>query len=106
MTRRLDVVRTKPNCDNLAAATLRREGLETFSPHVDTPVESSQRKRIPLFPGYLFLKCDVHGEDRPEVSRLRGVLGWGRFGADVPYVSAEDMHQLKRRLDAMDRQVC
>ena len=104
MTRRWYVVRTKPNSDNLAASTLRREGLETFSPHVDTPIKGNQRKRIPLFPGYLFLNCDVHEKDRPEVSRLPGVLGWVRFGLEVPYVSDEDIVLLKRRVDALDSQ--
>jgi transcription antitermination factor NusG len=104
MTRRWYVVRTKPNSDKLAASTLEREGLETFSPHVDTPVEGNQRKRISLFPGYLFLNCDVLEEARPEVSRLPGVLGWVRFGSEVPHVSDEDIHELKRRVDALDSQ--
>ena len=104
MTRRWYVVRTKPNSDNLAASTLRREGLETFSPQVDTPIEGNQLKRIPLFPGYLFLNCDVQEQDRPEVSRMPGVLGWVRFGTEVPWVSDEDIRELKRRVDALDSQ--
>ena len=104
MTRHWYVVRTKSNSDNLAASTLKREGLETFSPQVDTPVEGNKRKRIPLFPGYLFLHCDVHEQDRPEVSRMPGVLGWVRFGSEVPWISDEDIHELKRRVDALDDQ--
>ena len=104
MTRRWYVIRTKPNTDKLADTTLRREGLETFSPQVETPIEGNQRKRIPLFPGYLFLNCDVYEQDRPEVSRMPGVLGWVRFGSEVPWVSDEVISELKRRVNAFDLQ--
>lgn len=103
MTRRWYVVRTKPNSDNLAGSMLRREGLETFVPHVDTPVEGNQRRRrIPLFPGYLFLRCDVEGEDMPEVSRLPGVLGWVRFGSEVPSISDDEVLHLKSKVAELD----
>jgi transcription antitermination factor NusG len=40
----------------------------------------------PLFLGYLFLRVDVEGQDRPLIERLPGVLSWVRFGAVVPVV--------------------
>ena len=50
MTNRWYVVRTKPNCDRMAASGLSREGFELFFPQVDIFIRKIQPKQVPMFP--------------------------------------------------------
>jgi transcriptional antiterminator RfaH len=98
MTKHWYVVRTKPNSDNLAASAMEHEGFEMYFPRVDVPTEEGQSKRVPLFPGYIFIRCDILGHSLPVVSRFPGVLGWVRFDGKVPHLADEVIKQLQDRV--------
>ena len=96
------VIRSKPQSEGLAAASLDGEGLELFFPRVQTPSLGGARTRIPLFPGYLFVRYDMESEFAPSVRRLPGVLGWVSFDGVAPSVSDEVVAELTRRVDAIN----
>lgn len=99
MSKRWYVVRIKPNCDRMAASALSREGFELFFPEVDI-FSRIQPKRVPMFPGYLFLRCDILGHDLPVISRLPGVFGWLRLGGDTSHVPDDVMRELRSRIES------
>ena len=100
MTRRWYVVRVKPNCDRMAYSAMRREGFELYFPQVDIPVQNSQPVRVPMFPGYLFLRCDIMGDDLPVISRLPGVFGWVRVDGDIPDIPDDAIERLRSRVES------
>ena len=97
------VVRCKPNCDRLATSSFLAKGYESFMPRVRVPAGDHKRKLVPLFPGYLFLKCDIQQRDLPEISRLPGVLGWVRFDGEAPPVPDNVIDELRGRIDVIHR---
>ena len=102
MEKRWYVVRTKPRCDALAASAMGREGLEMFFPRVGIVAGDRRHNHAPLFPGYLFLRCDVKGYDLPLVSRLPGVLGLLGFGEELPSVPDEVITELRSRVETLE----
>ena len=102
MSRRWYVVRTKPQAEYIAADALRQKGYEHFFPTVPMPLRRFGKKEIPLFPGYLFLRCDWDEHHLPAISLLPGVLGWVRFDGATPPISDEIIGDLARRLQAIN----
>jgi transcription antitermination factor NusG len=103
MSKQWYVVRTKPNSDRIASSAFEAKGFESFMPRVSVPAGEDRRKRVPLFPGYLFLRCDIEQHDLPVISRLPGVLGWVRFDGHVPPVPDDLIDELRGRLDVIHR---
>jgi transcriptional antiterminator RfaH len=101
MTEKWYVIRTKPNCDGLAASAMERERMKLFFPRVSVPAGEQQRKTVPLFPGYLFIKCDIDSCALPVVSCFPGVLGWVRFNRYAPHVSDEAIIELRDRVETI-----
>ena len=102
MARSWYVVRTKPQSEYIAAHALRKEGYEHFFPRIRGLRRRSGRREIPLFPGYLFLRCDVDRGQWPQIGLLPGVLGWVRFDAVVSPVPDDVMDDLTRRVDSIN----
>ena len=66
MTARWYVVSTKPGCEDTAETSLARQGFVTWTPRQIRVVRHARRrleKRVPFFPGYLFVQLDV-GQQR------------------------------------------
>ena len=102
MPRRWYIIRTKPRAEYLAAEELRRDGFEIFSPRVKSPGPISHAD-TPLFPGYLFLCCDLEGERSSSIRQAHHVAGWVSFGGQVPSVPDEVVAELRERVAAIDR---
>ena len=102
MTLRWYAVRTKPQSEYIAAAALRREGIELFFPCIRTPWPRRGHGDAPVIPGYLFLRCDVE-RDRRSVNRLPGIWGWVRFEGVVPPIPDEVITDLAGRLDSINQ---
>ena len=49
------VVMTKPNCENLAVANLKRQGYDTYFPRFAQEIPGKPTSIRPLFPRYLFV---------------------------------------------------
>jgi transcriptional antiterminator RfaH len=92
-------VRARPKCEHLAARQLRVLGeVEAFCPRL------RHRKRTtrgpvwfiePLFPGYLFVRCDWAIWQRP-VLATGGVSGQVHFGQHVPVVPDPVVAELRQ----------
>ena len=102
MSRRWYVIRTKPQCEYIASDGLERRGLESFLPCVQTPRPRHGHSDLPLFPGYLFLRCDPEKHGWPSIHMLKGVLGWVRFGTEVPSVADQIIEDLASRVAHID----
>lgn len=97
------VVRTKPQCEYLAARGLRRDGFQIFLPLVGSPTPRAGRQDSPLFPGYLFLRYDVDSQDWPSLRQMPGILGWVRLGGIVPAIPDEVVDLLVERVESINQ---
>ena len=72
------VLRTEPRGEYLAAAELESDGFQVFFPRVNTPNSRVGHDDLPLFPGYIFLRCDPQTRNTSAV--CNGWLReWGKF---------------------------
>ena len=96
--------RTEPRAEYLAAHELRRDGYEIYLPCIKSTHPQKGRPDVPLFPGYLFLRCDPEGDGWPLFRRKHRLLGWVSFGAEVPWLPDEIMAELMERSETINRQ--
>ena len=96
------VVRTKPQSEYIAANALRVEGYEHFFPTIQTVQKRSGKEEIPLFPGYLFVRCDVDRGQWPAIGLLSGVLGWVRFDGVASLIADDVVDELARRVESIN----
>ena len=96
------VIRTEPRAEFLAAGELERDGFEVFSPRIKQFQPRIGRPDTPLFPGYLFLRCDTEGERLPSFRRTHRITGWVGFGGDVPWLPDHLIAELKQRVKEMN----
>ena len=90
-------VRTKPRCEAFAEANLQRLGVEVFLPMLmeGKPMSMVDRKStMPLFPGYLFVRCAMPAEYRA-VCYARGVKDVVSFGAGPSIVDDSIIDSIK-----------
>ncbi len=95
------VVQTKPRNERRALFHLRRAGIETLSPLMETyasRIGGSRKVLEPLFPGYIFARFDVasHYSTVRWARGIRRVLG--NRGGPVP-VEEEVIDEIRRRID-------
>ena len=98
MARSWYVLRVEPRAEYLAAAELGRDQFEIFFPRVNSPHHRIGRPDTPLFPGYLFLRCDPQAGGWPTFRLAHRVAGWVSFGGVIPPIPDDVMIQLARRV--------
>ena len=103
MAERWYIVRTRPRAEYLAAEELGRDGFEIFFPRVKSPHSPISHGDTPLFPGYLFLRCDPEAGGWPSFRLAHGVLGWLNFGGVIPAIPNEVVAELTRRVEAINK---
>ena len=96
------VIRTKPRCEHLAAASLESNGFDLFFPRVRVVKPRGRKVVCPLFPGYLFLHHDAETHGWASVLRLPGILAWVKFGGVAPVVPDQVIDELAERVDAIN----
>jgi transcription termination/antitermination protein NusG len=77
LTRRWYVLHTRSRHESVVCDGLAKKSLEVFLPKIK--VRSARRDRkamihIPLFPGYLFIKTDLHPHSHIEVVKTAGAV--------------------------------
>jgi len=93
------VVRTKPHQEKQAELSIRRCGIECFSPLLkENKIVRRVRKTVigPLFPGYLFVRIDL-AEQYRAVTYARGVHSIVHFGSQVAEVDAAVIDAIKSK---------
>ena len=96
------VVRTESRAEYLAADELERDGFEVFFPRVKSVNPRIGRLDIPLFPGYLFLRCDPATHGWPSFRLAHRVLGWVKFGGEIPSLPDRVITTLKDSLAGLN----
>ena len=92
------VIRTQPSAEYLAAEELEQDGLDVFFPCIPVALPRPGHTDTPLFPGYLFLRCNQDQDGWPSFRPGGRVYGWVQFGADVPSLDDDFVSDLKQSL--------
>ena len=98
------VIRAKPRSDFLAADELERDGIEVFAPSVKIRRLRSEPIKSPLFPGYLFVRCDPENNGWPSIRPGQHVLSWVNFSGEVPWLRDEVIANLKLRCAELNQE--
>lgn len=98
------VIRTVPRAEYLAAEALGRDGFQIFLPRVQVTIPRNGHTDMPLFPGYIFLRCDAEAEGWPVFRPGHRVLNWVTFGGELPTLPDEFVDDLTHRLEEISRQ--
>ena len=95
------VARTRPLGEYFAQENLRSGGVETYLPCVRARHPRRGRDDTPLFPGYLFLHCDLEtqGSGLRSVPQLRGLVA---FEGTAPSVPDDVIAQLADQVERMN----
>ena len=96
------VLRTYPRAEHMAANRLERDGFEVYFPQVKAVLPRLPHAKIPLFPGYLFLRCDPNKEGWPRFSPAHHVSGWVNFEGVVPSLPTEVVEELMGQVEAIN----
>ena len=96
------VLATEPRAEYIAAAELRRDGLEIFFPLVKAMHNRAGHADEPLFPGYLFVRLSADPENWPSFRPAHRVIGWVNFQGIIPSVPEEAIANLERRVEAIN----
>ena len=97
------VLRTEPRAEYQAAKALGRDGYEVLFPRLRVDQNRAGHEDTPLFPGYLFIRCDAHGEGWPSFRMGHRITGWVSFGGEVPSLPDESVAELMQRLELINR---
>lgn len=71
------VVHTKNRFENVVFESLQKKSLETFLPKITVRSKRKDRRkmiRVPLFPGYLFVKTDLNPNEHLEIVKTTGAV--------------------------------
>lgn len=98
------VVRTQTRAENLAARDLSRNGFEVFFPRVKGLYSRLKDGEAPLFPGYLFLRCDLERDGLPSFRTIHRVLGWVRFEDDIAWIPDQVVDEIRKRSENINRE--
>ena len=96
------VARTKPLAEYVSRDRLRSAGFEVFMPCVRSRRPRPGRRDEPLFPGYLFIQCDLATTSRAMLRRLPQPVSLVGFGGVTPPLPDTVVGQLLDRVSALD----
>ena len=91
------VARTEPRSEFQAVEELTRDGYEIFFPLMKNTNNKQTRSETPMFPGYLFIKCNPTAEGWPSFRHNHRITGWVRFDREIPSVPDGIMDDLVAR---------
>ncbi len=97
MTSSWYVLHTKSRFENVVRDGLAKKSIEVFLPKVQIRSKRRDRKvmiRVPLFPGYLFVKTDLSPDDHIEIVKTVGavrLIGSNEGPISVPVESVDSL---------------
>jgi len=92
------VLRTEPLAEYLAAQELARDGFEVFLPRVKVTQPRHGHMDTPLFPGYIFLRCEFEDGGWPSFKKIHRIVKLVTFGEGAPTVPHSVIQELEHRL--------
>lgn len=95
------VVNTKSRQEEIAELSLRRLGVEIFSPQIKENRVLRRKKRVvtgPLFPGYFFARFDMNTHYKA-VHYAHGVRRLVTYGSVPAVVDEEDILSIKSKIE-------
>ena len=104
MSQKWYVARTEPRAEFQAADELTRDGYEIFFPRIKAPANKLGRVEDPMFPGYLFIKCDPTSGGWPSFGHHHRIVGWVRFDHEIPHLPDGIMDELIGRWEIIAAQ--
>ena len=96
------VVTTDPRSEDVASQALTREGISNYLPKVKSTTGGHAPKLVPIFPGYLFVKCDKDSQHALKFGQSTKCIGWVNFEGFVPAIPEEFMIELSARLESIN----
>ena len=101
------VLHTKSRHENVVNDGLTRKSVEVYLPKITVPSKRRDRKktiRVPLFPGYVFVKTDLHPHTHLEIVKVAGAV---RFigNKQGPLALADETVESLKIMVASDRVV-
>lgn len=103
MRARWYVLLIEPRAEYLSAHELTRDGFQVFFPRIRVVNPRTGHEDAPLFPGYIFLRHEPDSGEWPSFRPVHRVVNWVKFGDDIPWISDEDVAELREQLDALNR---
>ena len=98
-------LRCQPKKERIALMHLRREaGVEVFAPRISFYKKTKTGKKRfieALFPGYVFVYCDIKEQLRLVLS-MHGITGVVRYGSFIPSLPNQLMADLMDRFNNQD----
>jgi transcription antitermination factor NusG len=92
------VLHTKSRHENVVNDGLLRKSMEVYLPKITVPSKRRDRKktiRVPLFPGYVFVKTDLHPNTHLEIVKVAGAVRFiGNNQGPLP-ITDETVESLK-----------
>ncbi|RJQ86203.1 MAG: UpxY family transcription antiterminator [Desulfobacteraceae bacterium] len=71
------VLHTKSRFENVVSEGLQKKSIEVFLPKITVPSQRKDRRkmiRVPLFPGYVFVKSDLHPNHHLDIVKTVGAV--------------------------------
>ena len=93
------VIRTTPRGDSAAVSELTSAGYQAFS--ATAPVQkigSNSKENSTLFPGYIFLKCNINSDKKPSLEITPHASQWVNFCGDIFSVPDSSISDLQNKV--------
>ncbi len=95
-------IRSKPHKERSLYGELRARDIETFYPQLQVnPVNPRARKRVPYFPGYMFIHVNLEETGIRMMNRIPYSIGLVMFDEYAPPVPEALLHQIDQKLIAI-----
>ncbi len=93
------VLRTTPRGDSAAVNELVNAGYHAFSATVPIhEIGSDSKKNSSLYPGYIFLQCNIDADKKPSLKIAPHVSQWVNFNGDIFPVPNSSISDLQDRV--------
>lgn len=99
------VVSTTCRGERRASTQLTKNGLETFVPIIKIPDQKNGTRDTIMFPGYIFVRCDMDNNGLGKLCQVPQVIGPVHFEDYIPSLPEEIIYSLRNTIKALDASI-